>query len=140
MQTRRSFVVWLSALSLVGLARPLAADPGAEDAAEDAARGWLELVDSGRYGESWDQAAAMFKGAVTKEQWQQALSSVRQPLGRCRSRKLLSRKLVEALPNAPKGPYVVIQFQAEFENKRDAVETITPALDGRWRVAGYFIK
>ena len=140
MQTRRSFVVWLSALSLVGLARPLAADPDAEAEAEGAARRWLDLVDAGRYVDSWDEAASMFRSAVTKEQWQQALSSVRQPLGRCLSRKLLSRKLVDSLPNAPKGPYVVIQYQAEFENKKDAVETVTPALEGSWRVAGYFIR
>ena len=140
MQTRRSFVVWLSALSLVGLARPLAADPDAEGQAEAEARRWLDLVDAGRYAESWDEAAAMFRSAVTKEQWQQALGAVRQPLGRCLSRKLLSRKLVDALPNAPKGPYVVIQYQSEFEQKKDAVETVTPALDGTWHVAGYFIR
>jgi hypothetical protein len=140
MQTRRSFVVWLSALSLVGLARPLEADPGAEDEAEDSARRWLGLVDAGRYGESWDAAASRFRSAVTKEQWQQALASVRQPLGRCLSRRLLSRKLVDALPGAPKGPYVVIQYQSDFENKKEAVETITPALEDGWRVAGYFIR
>jgi hypothetical protein len=140
MQTRRSFVVWLSAISLAGLSRPLEADPGAEDLAEAAARAWLTGVDAGAYAESWDEAAAMFRSAVTKEQWQQALGSVRQPLGRCLSRRLLSRKLVESLPNAPKGPYVVIQFATEFENRSEAVETITPALEGSWRVAGYFIK
>jgi len=140
MQTRRDVVTWLSALSLVGLARPLAADESAEDKAERAARAWLSLVDSGRYSESWDETAAVFKGAVTKEQWQQALAAVRAPLGACLSRKLVSRKLVESLPGAPKGPYVVIQLAADFEKKQDAVETITPALDGSWRVSGYFIR
>jgi hypothetical protein len=141
MQTRRDFVTVLSALSLVGLARPLAADEPAEEKAEAAARVWLTLVDEGLYAESWDTAAPNFKTAVAKEQWQQALSSVRRPLGACRSRKRLSRKLVESLPGAPPGPYVVLQFAADFEAKPDAVETITPALapDG-WRVAGYFIK
>ncbi len=142
MQTRRDFVVWLSALSLVGLARPLAADGATEDEAEAAARKWLKTVDGGRYLESWQEAAPAFKQAVTKEQWQQALGSVRAPLGRCLSRKLLSRRLVDSLPGAPKGPYVVIQLSADFEKKTGAVETITPALggDGRWRTAGYFIK
>ena len=46
------------------------------------------------------------------------------------------------LPGAPDGQYVAIQFTTPFENKRVAVETITPMLedDGDWRVAGYFIK
>ncbi len=142
MQTRRHFVVWLSAISLVGLSRPLAADAGAEEAAEDAARKWLAVVDEGRYAASWEEAASVFQNAITKEQWQKALESVRAPLGKCLSRRLLSRKFVESLPGAPKGPYVVIQFSTEFENKKDAVETVTPirSADGSWRVSGYFIK
>jgi hypothetical protein len=140
MQTRRDVVTWLSALSLVGLARPLAADETAEDRAERAARDWLALVDAGRYAESWDGAAPVFRASVPKEQWQQALGAVRAPLGPCLSRRRVSRKLVDSLPGAPRGPYVVIQLASEFEKKKEAVETITPALDGSWQVASYFIK
>ena len=70
------------------------------------------------------------------------LLAVRAPLGRCLSRTLLNRRLVESLPGAPKGPYVVIRFDSVFERQREAVETITPVrgADGVWRVAGYFIK
>ncbi len=47
-----------------------------------------------------------------------------------------------SLPGAPDGEYVVIQIQTSFENKKSAVETITPMLDkdGRWRVSGYQIR
>lgn len=40
------------------------------------------------------------------------------------------------------GRYVVIQYDTTFENKKSAVETITPMMDsdGRSRVAGYYIK
>jgi hypothetical protein len=36
----------------------------------------------------------------------------------------------------------VIQFRASFENKKSAVETVTPMKDedGQWRVSGYFMK
>jgi ribosomal protein S17E len=42
----------------------------------------------------------------------------------------------------PDGKYVVIKYDTSFENKKSAVETVTPMLDkdGKWRVAGYFIK
>jgi len=35
----------------------------------------------------------------------------------------------------------VIMYDTQFENKKSAVETITPMLDkdGKWRVAGYLI-
>jgi hypothetical protein len=140
--TRRDFVLCLSALSLAGLARPLAADPDHEVAATRAALTWLELVDAGRHDQSWEEAAPGFKEAVSRLKWDRALRAVRTPLGRCRARKLRSRKLVDALPGAPRGPYVVIEFDTAFERQPEAVETITPGRgeDGRWRVAGYFIR
>jgi hypothetical protein len=142
MGTRREFVAWLSALSLAGLARPLIANERVEEKAAAAARAWLDLVDGGRYAAGWDASAPAFKGMVTRDEWERAVHSVREPLGRCLSRTLRSHKLVDSLPGAPKGPFVVLQFESEFEHKEGAVETVTPALgdDDFWRVTGYFIR
>jgi hypothetical protein len=141
MGTRREFVAWLSALSLAGLARPLGADAKAEEQAADAARSWLSLVDAGCCARSWQAAAPIFRMAVTPEQWESAVRSARTPRGRCVSRALRSHKLVEAFPGAPRGPYVVLEFDAAFEHGSRAVETVTPVRgqDDRWRVASYFI-
>jgi hypothetical protein len=113
-----------------------------ERAALAAAQTWLSLVDQGNYADSWDNAAEYFKNAVTKEQWQQSLNAVRKPLGKMVSRKVKSSKFTKTLPGAPDGEYVVIQFATSFENKKAAVETITPMRekDGKWRVSGYYIK
>lgn len=113
-----------------------------EELAEAAAESWLRLVDAGDAEASWDQAAKLFKGAVTKEQWTQALGGVRPPLGKVISRKLMSRQYSEKVPGAPEGKYVIIQYETVFENKAAAVETVTPMLDpdGVWRVSGYFIR
>jgi hypothetical protein len=107
-----------------------------------AARTWLALVDEGMYGDSWETAAAYFKRAITKEKWDQMLTALRNPLGRVVSRELISKTHTQSLPGAPDGEYVVIQFETSFENKKSAIETITPMLDddGEWRVSGYFIK
>lgn len=128
--------LWLGGASLA------VADEEAEEKATEAAQTWLGLVDQGEYAESWETAAQYFKKAVTKEQWEQALSAVRKPLGKVESRQLTSRHYATSLPGAPDGEYVVIQFEASFTNKESAVETITPMLDkdGKWRVSGYFIK
>lgn len=113
-----------------------------EDLAQSAAESWLKLTDAGDAGASWDQAAKLFKGAVTKEQWTQALAGVRPPLGKVISRKLMSRQYSEKVPGAPDGKYVTIQYETTFERKASAVETITPMLDpdGVWRVSGYFVR
>jgi hypothetical protein len=98
-------------------------------------------VDSSRYGASWDDAARLFRDAVSKSDWEKSLRAVRSPLGKVVSRKVFSKRYTESLPGAPDGKYVVIQYESSFENKKDAIETVTPMLDeaGRWRVSGYFI-
>src|SRR5688572_29753505 len=113
-----------------------------EDLAQKSAESWLKLVDSGKYEESWSQAASVFRRALTRAQWQQAAGAAVKPLGKLASRQLKSRQYVEKLPGAPDGKYVVIQYESVFEHKPSAVETITPMLDsdGVWRVSGYYIK
>jgi hypothetical protein len=141
MNATEEYVVWLSAMSLAGLARPLRANGDAEARAAAVARSWLNLVDEGGYARSFQQAAPVVRDALTTDQWTQAVLAVRQPLGRCLSRTLRSHKLVQPLSRGPKGPCAVIQFETRFEGKRAAIETITHVRDrdGRWRVAGYFV-
>jgi hypothetical protein len=123
-------------------AAPAPATDKPEDLAQSAAESWLKLTDAGDAGASWDQAAKLFKGAVTKDQWTQALAGVRPPLGKVISRKVMSRQYNEKVPGAPDGKYVTIQYDTVFEKKASAVETITPMLDpdGVWRVSGYFVR
>ena len=113
-----------------------------EQLAQQSSDAWLGLVDSGKYAESWQEASALFKSHVTKEQWQSALHATRDPLGKMLSRKLKSATYKTTLPGAPDGEYVVVQYESSFEHKQSTVETITPMLDkdGKWRVSGYFIK
>jgi len=107
-----------------------------------AATSWLALADSGKYGETWDEAATIFKSSISKADWEKALQGVRSRLGALKSRTLKSATFTTTLPGVPDGEYVVIQFDTKFENKAAAVETVTPMheKDGSWRVAGYFIK
>jgi hypothetical protein len=132
-------VIGLS-IFLVSCAAP--SNPDAEQAASAAASEWLALVDEGRYGDSWQHASELFRVAVTKEQWESSLRSVRTPLGNVVSREVGSMQYVEELPGAPDGQYVVIQFKTSLEFKKSAVETVTPMIDkdGKWRVSGYYIK
>jgi hypothetical protein len=138
----RYFAAFLltTGLALGGCAK--GSDTDAETQAEEASAAWLELVDEGDYGESWTEAAAYFKAAVTQETWTQSVAAVRQPLGRVESRRLRSKQFATTLPGAPEGEYVVLQYDTVFEHKSSAVETVTPMKgdDGNWRVSGYYVK
>lgn len=113
-----------------------------ELAALAAAKDWLALVDAGNYAESWETSSSLMRGAVTRDHWTAALNAVRKPLGKVLSRTEKNKKFTRSLPGAPDGEYVMIQFDTSYENKKSAVETITPMKDkdGKWRVSGYFIK
>ena len=141
---KRVLSISMLVVFLAGLAFATMAIAGEEetDAAKIAASSWVKLIDTDKYSESWDQAAQLFKEHVTKEQWQNALSQVRSPLGKLESRTLKSVYYTKTLPGVPDGDYVVIQYDTAFERKKSSVETVTPMKekDGRWRVSGYFIK
>ena len=113
-----------------------------EKLARQSSQSWIAFVDTGKYAESWDEAAQLFKAAVTKDQWQGMLHSTRDPLGKLVSRTVKSASYTKTLPGAPDGEYVVIQYDSSFEHKQSAVETVVPMLDkdGKWRVSGYYIK
>ena len=108
--------------------------------ASGAAESWLELIDQGRYGASWDEAASTFKAAIPRVKWETAAQDARNSLGPLVKRKLRGARHARNLPNAPEGEYVVIQNDTRFES-RLATETVTMMKqpDGAWRVAGYFV-
>ncbi|HKD17160.1 MAG TPA: DUF4019 domain-containing protein [Thermoanaerobaculia bacterium] len=138
---RRSVSAALAVLVLFAAAAPLASEETPEKAAEAAALSWLGLVDQGKYSESWDAAAEVFRGSVTKAQWESALGEARKPLGHLVSRNLKSAKFRKET-GAHAGEYVVLEFDTSFEHRPSSIETVTPMKqkDGTWKVAGYFIK
>lgn len=107
-----------------------------------AAQAWLIHVDAGRYAQSWDESAALFRDSIGKVQWQNKLDSLRTPLGVVITRKILRADYAQKLEGVPDGEYVVIQFETRYSNRPQAIETVTPMRekDGSWKVAGYFIK
>ncbi len=138
----RGFLAGLVLISMILASVAYGADSRQEEIALAAAQNWLTMVDNGEYAKSWKEAAEYFKGAISQDQWVNKLQGVRKPLGKLNSRTVESKTYRTSLPGAPDGEYVVIQFTTSFANKKSAIETVTPMKDqdGKWRVAGYFIK
>jgi len=136
------FTVLVVAIFCGLVARPSQAAEDAEELAVNAAQAWLSLIDEAEFAKSWDAMASLMKKAVTKQQWESSMHAFRVPLGKVLSRKVKSKQSATSLPGAPDGQYVVIQYETAFENKKEAVETVTPMLDkdGKWRVSGYYIR
>lgn len=107
-----------------------------------AAEEWLAVVDARRYGESWENAAPLFRDALEKSRWEMLVDAARAPLGVAISRKLRSATFTRKLPNAPPGEYFVIQYDTRFATRPQSIEIVTPMRlpDGGWRVSGYIIR
>lgn len=116
--------------------------PDEVSSAERAAQSWLTLTDAGAYAESWDAAASLFRSSITKPRWISSIRNVRGPLGGVTSRTIRSAQYTRSLPGVPRGEYVVIQFETDFDALSPAIETVTPVheKDGSWKVGGYYIK
>lgn len=113
----------------------------APNLASEGATRWVSIVDMGDYGQSWSDAGAMFKAHVAQADWAGKIKPTRQPLGAVVSRKLKSEQQTTTLPGAPDGRYTVVQFDTQFANKRNAVETVVLADEPTgWKVDGYFIR
>ena len=140
----RIIVITIGVLGLIamGCSKKEKMDGAGTDEGVAASDSWLAVVDAKRYDESWEQACTFFKGVVPKDQWVGQIAGVRGPLGSVLSREVASAEYTTKLPGAPDGEYVVIQYQTSFQNKANAVETVTPMRDpdGVYRVSGYYIR
>lgn len=135
-------VALLTAGSSGAWAQSAPADASAIADATQAALIWLAIVDGGQLGQSWEAAAPVLQQALTKEAWSRAVAQARGPLEPFGPRMLRAAQYAATLPNAPPGPYVVLQYRTKVSQGREAIETIVPMLqpDGSWRVSGYYVR
>jgi len=145
--------LFASAMALPGAAWSQSASPGAAPAAADdnaaaiaaateSVTRWLALADAGNWSESWDQMAPASQAMATKPMFTGAMAAARAQLGVVKSRKLRSAVFTRALPGAPAGEYVLVQYDSQFANQAAAVETLVPMRtpDGSWKVSGYNVR
>lgn len=108
--------------------------------ARETAEIWLQLVDSGKYGECWDRASPLLKAHMKRDDWVQALAQGEKEYGRAAQRTLKGDSLEESPPNMPKGQYAALVFETAFENKTAEECVVLRNEDGDWRVLGYWLQ
>lgn len=115
-------------------------DPAMLEASRQAALDWLKLVDQGKYNDSWDQGAVIFKLTMPQNEWGIYLNKIRGPLGNVGSREVLDQRVSKDPKGLPKGDYIVMFYDTTFSSGK-ANELITlQHEDGVWRVMGYYLK
>lgn len=109
---------------------------------QEAVSQWLQLVDAGKYGESWDTGAKSFQFTIKRDEWIKAEEKLRKPLGTTNSRKILDIRYAQDPKNLPAGDYMVFVFDTSFQNREKARELVTlqQGSDGLWRVLTYHVQ
>jgi len=107
-----------------------------------AADAWLAQLDAGDVEASWRGTSSLFRQLVDQETWTESFERVRAVFGRTLHRELSDTRHTTTVPGAPDGEYVVMEYAAELERKKEAVETVVAMrdVDGAWRVGGYFVR
>lgn len=144
----RSAAVLAAVLLLVAVTPAALSAQGGADAAEDerAARSvvkeWIDLIDSERYAESWEQAGDRFRNAVTADGWAEQVGRLRSQLGELQIRSFSGVQRATDPPDGPPGEYIVVSYASSFANMADASEHVVTMKqdDGSWRTVGYFIR
>ncbi|MEM6645161.1 MAG: DUF4019 domain-containing protein [Bacteroidota bacterium] len=120
-------------------------DAAKEQAATEAALQWLALLDQEAYATSWDEAGGVFQAQMSAEGWVQTMQAVMAEVGTegagldLTQRQLVTARYTDALPEAPPGEYVLVQF-ATAADTLEVLETVTLHLAaGEWKVQGYYI-
>jgi hypothetical protein len=110
--------------------------------ASAAADAWLAHLDAGEVEASWQATSTLFRRLVDLAQWTESFERVRSIFGRTLHREPSDTRYTTSVPGAPDGEYVVMEYAAELERKKEAVETVVAMLDedGAWRVGGYFVR
>lgn len=112
-----------------------------DKAAEQAALGWVTLIDQGSWKDSWAAAGTLFRGAITADGWATKVEPVRAPLGKVETRRLHDVKAYAELPGAPEGEYRIVTFTTDFAKAPASVETVVMAREASgWKVVGYYIR
>ena len=107
-----------------------------------AANAWLNLVDQGKYENSWEAGALSFQFTITKKEWDKALENIRKPLGTVVSRQLLEQRVAYNPKGLPKGEYLVLYYKTAYSNRADANELLTlqKQSTGQWKVLTYHVR
>lgn len=132
----------LSSLSAITVSALLAVSAqAATEEPTSSAWQWLEMLDHGRYAESWAEGSVLFRSRITERSWESKVQIFHDAVGAIVWRDVLGVSSEADPPGLPRGQYAVVHYKSKFANKKDCQESVTLMLEnGLWRVATYDIK
>jgi D-alanyl-D-alanine carboxypeptidase len=106
-----------------------------QDNLKQLATGWLNLIDTGKFAESWKQLGSKLKGKYNESSWASALHPLLSQAGKIKRRTFRSVNYSDL-----QGETVLVEFESSFTNAAASKEIVTMIQEERqWRITGYSI-
>ena len=105
------------------------------------AQKFLDMLDQGKYAESWQSSAQLMQGKIAQKEWVEKLTKARTLSGDMVARERKSASYSTEAQDSPDGEYILLTYESSFQKASEVTEYVTVALEeGRWKVAGYFME
>jgi hypothetical protein len=102
---------------------------------------FLQLIDHGKYAESWQSSAVLMRDKVTEKDWIEKLTKARTLSGELLARERKSASYSTEAQDSPEGEYIMFIYNSSFKKADEVSEYVTVMLEGdSWKVAGYFMQ
>lgn len=131
----------LAALTVVSIDQPqwveAAFGEEAQNASELQARSWLNLIDNGKFDESYNEAGETLRGQYPQGMWKFGLT-LRMTKGKLESRELLQVSRTQEYAGLPIGEYQIVEFNSLFQyNNRQLERVVLQRTPSGWEIADY---
>lgn len=133
----------LATLAIVASEQPQFAQAAlmadASSPSEEQARAWLSLIDSGKFDESYDEAARALRDEYGRKIWELGMA-MRKTKGTLESRELLRSLQADVYPGRGAGEFQIVEFNTQFPYGNRQIERVVLEKTAQgWKVSDYDI-
>lgn len=116
-------------------------DKNQTEATTAAATEFLQMVDAGRYADSWHIADPFLQKKIPLPDWKAKLKKIHETFGPVIERSLDAVNFTAPAKELPESKFIMLEYETRFKLKEmNEVITLVLGKDNRWRVVGYFIQ
>ena len=102
---------------------------------------FLQMVDAGKYADSWQISDPYLQKTISQPDWVAKLSKMRETFGPIAKRELDKVSFTAPAEALPDSEFIMLEYVSQFKLKEmNEIVTVILGEDNRWRVVGYFIQ
>lgn len=118
---------------------PRPTSPAEQQVAAEVATRFLDLIDGGQVGSTWDMTGSHIRRLTSRPIWAATLSGIRANVGAIQSRSFVEASFTRAPAASPPGHYYIVRFDSRFERMAVEEKVVLNLEQDRWRVEGYSV-